>query len=230
MKRWGGGLTRLWKSMKAALGGAKYNSGRLCTTTQVFGGVKRDSGRTFLAPIPDNSTEMLLGIIKTWIQPSTTIISECCGAYVHLGDEEFMQRVVNHSVGFIDTQTGDHTSTIGATSKHMKVSLSAYNRKVHYIFYQVETMFGALCHVRKFDPFTMFIFSVRSVNWTLLAPPTTATLTPLCLFCTGNFPAVVGLSYGTAHFIILHLVCEIPLETNSREVISKFFLAPSYLM
>jgi len=150
------------------------------------------------------------------------------GANVRLGDE-FMHHVVNHSVGFIDSHTGDHASTTGATSKHVKVSLSAYNQKVHYIFYLVETMFGALCCTRKFDPFTMFLFSVRCVDLFLLAPPTTATLTPLCLFCVGNFPAVAGLFYVRAHFMVLHLMCEILLETNSR-VISKFILTPSYFM
>jgi hypothetical protein len=122
-----GGLTRLWKSIKAALRGAKYNRGRLRTTTRVFGGVKRDSGSTFIVPVPDHSAETLLGIIKIWILPSTTIISDCWGAYVHLGDEEFMHHIVNHSVGFIDSRTGDHTSTFGTTSKHVKVSLSACN-------------------------------------------------------------------------------------------------------
>jgi len=140
-----------------------------------------------------------------------------------------MHYIMNHSVGFINSRTGNYTSTIGATSKHVKVSLSAYNRKVPCIFHLVETMFGALCRARKFDPFIMFIFSVRSVDWSLLAPPATATLIPLCIFCAGNFPAVVGLFYATAHVIILHSVCEIPLETNSR-VILKFILAPSYLM
>jgi hypothetical protein len=217
----------VWKSIKAALGGAKYNFGRLCTTTWVFGGIKWDLRRTFLAPVPHHSAEMLLGI-TTWILPSTTIISDCWGAYIRLGDEEFMHYVVNHSVSF-NSRTGNYTSTIGAMLKHMKVSLSAYNRKVPYIFYLVETMFGVLCRARKFNPFTMLIFSVRSVDWSLLAPPTTATRIPLCIFCAGNFPAVVGLFYGRAKFIILHSVCEIPLETNSR-VILKFILAPSYLM
>ena len=44
----GGGLTRLWNSIKAALGGAKYNRSRLRTTMWVLGGVKWDLGRTFL--------------------------------------------------------------------------------------------------------------------------------------------------------------------------------------
>jgi hypothetical protein len=189
---------------------------------------------------------------RTWEEPflhlSPIILLRCCwassrrgsylaplslvtagGAYIHLDDEEFMHYIVNHSVSFINSCTGNYTSTIRATLKHVKVSLSAYNQKVPYIFYLVKTMFGALCRARKFNPFTMFIFSVRSVDWSLLAPPTTVTLIPLCIFCAGNFPAVVGLFYVRAQFIILHSVCEIPLETNSR-VILKFILAPSYLM
>jgi len=74
----GGGADKgFWKSSKAALGGAKYNRGRLRTTTRVFVGVKQNSGRTFLVPVPDHSAVTLLGIIKTWILPSTTVISDC---------------------------------------------------------------------------------------------------------------------------------------------------------
>lgn len=113
----------------------------------MFGNVKQDSGRAFLVPLPDRSAETLLGIIKTWNLPCTTIISDCWGAYVRLGNEEFTHHVVNHSVGFVDSRTGAHTSTIDATSKQVKDSISAYNRKVHYIFYPAETMFGAVRRV-----------------------------------------------------------------------------------
>jgi len=78
MRGRGGGLTRLRNSIKAALGGAKYNRGRLHTTMRVLGDVKRNLGRTFLVPVLNHSAETLLGI-KTWILPSTTIVSDCWG-------------------------------------------------------------------------------------------------------------------------------------------------------
>jgi hypothetical protein len=47
----------------------------------VFGGVERESGRTFLVPVPDRTADILMAIIDAWIEPGTTVISDCCGAY-----------------------------------------------------------------------------------------------------------------------------------------------------
>lgn len=115
--------TRLWKSIKAALGGENYNRGGLRNTTQVFVVSSGSRERTFFYLSPIRSSETLLGINKTWILPSTTIKSDSWGANVRLGDEEFTHHVVNHSVDLVDSYTGTHTSTVGATSKHVKVSL-----------------------------------------------------------------------------------------------------------
>ena len=48
--------------------------------------------------------------------------------------------------------------------KHIKVHLSAYNHKVHYIFYWAEYMFGAMGHSRQVNPFTFFFNIFHSIH------------------------------------------------------------------
>jgi len=42
----------------------------------VFGGVERESGETFLVPVPDRTSDTLMAIICDWIEPGTTVISD----------------------------------------------------------------------------------------------------------------------------------------------------------
>ena len=69
---------------ESCFGRRKYNRGRLCNTTWDFGGVERQSGRTFLVPVLHRSADTLTNIIHTWIEPGTTIISDCWAGYVRL--------------------------------------------------------------------------------------------------------------------------------------------------
>ncbi|KAK9296905.1 hypothetical protein QLX08_009215 [Tetragonisca angustula] len=55
----------------------KFNKARLVTGYWIFGGIKRSSKRIFIIPIPDRSSETLLEVIRNWIKPGTTIISDC---------------------------------------------------------------------------------------------------------------------------------------------------------
>jgi len=43
----------------------------------VFGGVEHEIGRCFLVPVERRDKDMLLALIKDWILPKTTIISDC---------------------------------------------------------------------------------------------------------------------------------------------------------
>ena len=78
----------------------------------MFGGIERGSGRTFLVAVHDRSAETLIGIIKRWILPGTTIISDCWAAYSSLREEGYTHFTVNQSIGFVDDMTGAHTNTI----------------------------------------------------------------------------------------------------------------------
>jgi hypothetical protein len=43
----------------------------------VFGGVERHTGNCFLIVVSNLSSSTLLAVIKEWIKPGTTIISDC---------------------------------------------------------------------------------------------------------------------------------------------------------
>ena len=64
----------------------------------VFGGVERGSGRTFLVPVRDRTADTLMAVIRAWIEPGTTVISDCWGAYRDLESQGYTNRTVNHSI------------------------------------------------------------------------------------------------------------------------------------
>jgi hypothetical protein len=53
----------------------------------VFGFVEGEFGKTFLVPVPDKPADTLKAIIDAGIEPGTTIISDCLGAYRDLDAE-----------------------------------------------------------------------------------------------------------------------------------------------
>jgi hypothetical protein len=90
----------------------------------VFGGIERGTGRTFLFAAHDRSAETLIGLIKQWILPGTTIISDCWAAYISPREEGYTHFTVNHSITFVEEKTGAHSNTIESTLKYVKVSLN----------------------------------------------------------------------------------------------------------
>jgi hypothetical protein len=84
----------------------------------VFGGVERESGRTFLVPVPEKTADTLVYVIHASIETGTTLISDCCFAYRDIGSLGYTHRAVNHNISFVNPDTVDHTNT----SEHQKVS------------------------------------------------------------------------------------------------------------
>lgn len=72
----------------------------------MFGGFERDSGRMFIVPVFERTKETLLNVIKEWILPGTIIMSDYWKAYKCLENEEFQHFTVNHSLNFVDPETG----------------------------------------------------------------------------------------------------------------------------
>jgi hypothetical protein len=153
------------------------------------------------------------------------IISDSWGAYIRLGDE-FTHYAVNHSIDFVNSYTGTHTSTIGAISKHVKVSMKG----ALYLLPGRDNVWGSM-------PF-MQIQSLSScfhphcqqcglVSASSTPPP--PHLHHFASFALEIFQQWLVYINGAAHIIILPSLCEIPLETKSR-VISKFILSPSYFV
>ena len=127
---------------ESKFGRRKYNKGHRVEGQWVFGGVERGSGKMFLVPVEVRNAETLVGIIKQWIKPGTTIMSDCWKAHDNLGEGWYQHLKVNHSVEFVDSTTGAHTNTIETTWRHAKRFMPHYNRrKANYPGYLAHYMF-----------------------------------------------------------------------------------------
>jgi transposase-like protein len=172
-----GGPDKVVEIDESKLGQRKFNRGHPFKGQWVFGGVERHSGRTFFVPVPDRSAETLVAVIRDWIEPGTTVISDCWGAYQNLEEEGYRHLTVNRSIGFVDPHTGAHTNTIQCHWRHLKTSLNDYNRQPDYIYKMAHYMFAARCKAENVDQFTKFLHLVANTDWSTLTPSTSSSST-----------------------------------------------------
>jgi hypothetical protein len=99
----------------------------------------------------------LIPIIKDWILPGTTIISDCWKPYDSLGDEGYQHLKVNHSITFKDPETGACTNSIESSWRHAKVVMPQYRRKKDFFpSHLAKYMFMKRCRALNLDPTVEF--------------------------------------------------------------------------
>ncbi|KFM60959.1 putative transposase-like protein, partial [Stegodyphus mimosarum] len=143
----------------------KYNRDHRVEGQWVFGGVERGTGRLFLVAVHDRSMETLMRCIEEWIESGTTIYSDGWKSCKDLGKEGFEHLTVNHSINFMDSESGCHINTIESTWRHVKASLPSYNRKSDFEFYLAVYIFYHFCFEVGEDSFNIFVEFVRNVRW-----------------------------------------------------------------
>jgi transposase-like protein len=139
-------------------GRRKYHRGHPVKGQWVFSGVERESGETYLVPVQDRTAETLMAVIRDWIEPSTTVISDCWKAYHDLASQGYKHLTVNHSIHLVDPNTGAHTNTIEGTCHHVKIFLGQYNRGDDYHYHLAHYMFAARCRAQGVAPHTISAF------------------------------------------------------------------------
>jgi transposase-like protein len=137
----------------------------------VFGGVERESGKTFLVPVQDRTADALMTVISDWIEPGTTVISDCSAAYRGLEAHGYTHETVNRTIGFVDQKTGAHINTIQSTWRHVKAFLNPYNRRGDYVYELAQYMFTVRCKAESVDEFTKFIHIIANKDWSHPLPP-----------------------------------------------------------
>jgi transposase-like protein len=118
-----GGPGKIVEIDESKFGKRKFHKGRRVDGVWVFGGIERETKWCFFTTVSDRTRETLLEIIKQNILPGTTIISDCWRAYDILDKEGFEHLKVNHSLNFVDPETGAHTNTIESTWRALNKSL-----------------------------------------------------------------------------------------------------------
>jgi transposase-like protein len=169
-----GGPIKTVEIDESKFGERKYGRVHPVKEQWAFGGVERESGKTFRVPVPDRTADTLMAVISDRIEPSTTVISDCWGAYRNLEAQGYTHRTVNHSLGFVDQRTGAHTNTIESTWRNVKAFLIPYKRKGDYICHLAQYIFEAKCRDDKVDPFTKFLHLVATKDWSLYPPSPSA--------------------------------------------------------
>ncbi|XP_071051570.1 uncharacterized protein [Onthophagus taurus] len=110
---------------ESQFGRRKYHRGHRVEGQRVFGGYERGTGRVFMEVADNGSTDTLLPIIKKWIRPGTTIISDYWKEYNCLEREGYVQLKINHSINFVDLAKGS-MSFSGRTKDQLPGNLARY--------------------------------------------------------------------------------------------------------
>ena len=113
---------------EAKFGKNKYHRGHPVNGAWILGGVERTSERKlFLIDVPDRTANTLLSNILTHVRPGSIVITDCFKSYSNLPDI-YRPLTVNHSVEFVDSQTGACTNTIEGTWNGIKTKTAPRNR------------------------------------------------------------------------------------------------------
>lgn len=70
--------------------------------------------------VPNRNAETLLPLIKKYIQPGSTVVSDCWKAYNKVGGEGYRHLKVNHQVHFVDPQMKATTNHVERMWKEAK--------------------------------------------------------------------------------------------------------------
>ncbi|XP_066253403.1 uncharacterized protein [Euwallacea similis] len=138
-----GGVGKIVEIDEAKFGKRKFNRGRRIQGKWIFGGFERDTKRVFLVPVENRTSQTLLQIIKEWIPPGTTIVSDCWRAYDVLKNEEYQHLQINHSLQYVDPNDPQiHTQNIERVWRDVRGGIPRYGRKEpHFVGYLAEFLF-----------------------------------------------------------------------------------------
>jgi len=94
----------------------KYHRGhRVASKAWIFGGIERTPERKFFAvQVNDRSAETLSTVMKCFIHSESIVYSDCWKGYTNLVAKGICKehKTVNHSVNYVDPESGAHTNSI----------------------------------------------------------------------------------------------------------------------
>lgn len=98
---------------ESKFGRCKYNKGRPVEGVWVVGAVERSPQRKIvLIPVRHRDGRTHETIVQKYIRPGTIVYTDCWRGYQNISSGDITHRTVNHTLFFVDPQTGVHTNTI----------------------------------------------------------------------------------------------------------------------
>lgn len=137
-----GGQGRMVAIDEGMSGKRNKHSGRVMRGQWVVGGIDGTTGDTFLVPVAVRNRRTLIAVVRQWIRPGTTVITDNWATYQTLADYDFHHLTVNHSKNCVYPNRGAHTNTIERHWGKACTSIPKYGRRGdHFVEYPVEHMF-----------------------------------------------------------------------------------------
>lgn len=97
----------------------KYNRGRLVRASSLAGGIIQDMKEIFVEITSKRDPATLDDIVKRHVLRGTIIHTYNWKGYGNINNLCFVHKAVNHSLNFVESNTGVHTQAIGVWS-HIK--------------------------------------------------------------------------------------------------------------
>jgi transposase-like protein len=136
---------------ESKFGKRKNNRGRRVNGAWVIGGVEQNEERKFFVAVVDRrDQETIIDVLSRHVLPGSIVYTDCWRGYV--GIEEALNvshQTVNHSLYFVDPNTGVHTQSIEAkwAALKQKITLRGRVERIlpNYLLEQVWRFKNRLC-------------------------------------------------------------------------------------
>lgn len=158
-----GGEEKVVEIDESVFGKRKFYRGKKVVGKWVFGGVERGRNKCFMEVVPRITKLVLLKVLRKYVLPGTTIVSDCFKSYDCLKDEGFRHLTVNHKIQFKNPDTGARTNSIEGTWSAIKRSFRGPNTcKRMFDSYLMEYMWRRR-HSDAKDLFLEFLSAVERI-------------------------------------------------------------------
>lgn len=99
---------------ESKFGKRKYNRGHRIEGAWVIGGIERTAKRRFFVRVVENrNAETIADVLLDHVLPGSIVHTDCWRGYLNISEDVgVVHRTVNHSMHFVDPETGVHTNSI----------------------------------------------------------------------------------------------------------------------
>lgn len=128
---------------ESKFGKRKYNRGHRIEGAWVIGGIERTpEAKFFVEVVERRDNETIANVLSKHLLPGTILHTDCWKGYCGIQEQlDVEHRCVNHTLGFVDQQTGVHTNTIEAKWAGLKRRITLRGRVSEklpgYLFEQI---------------------------------------------------------------------------------------------
>lgn len=129
-----GGPGKVVEINKLKIGKRKCHHRHVVAGQWVFGGIEEEFRKCFIVTVEDGTEATLISHIQEWIEPGTTIVSDCWKCYVNLEKYGYQHKTVNHSVEFVNSEGYETNESQPTDSWQKKGTLFFLSCGIHLAF------------------------------------------------------------------------------------------------